>query len=307
MADARKDVRLEEFSPEAQEVVTTKQAGGRKRLSDWKALIDELADLDAASDRLQARSKNLMVLGIVFIVLGGIGSAIAAGAAPLGLIISIPFVVGGLVLAFYQGARWRRFKAMDLANDFRLCLPPLLDALAEDVEKKARVQMTLDLAGATKAKITQTGKIPPGRFRKIIETVYHDPWCHMAAPLADGSQLVLDIANELTSHERHWTKRGRRGKIKFKKKTKWRKVVVVSAAVVPNAERLAWDTGEVSAQSATEKLKLAEKKGAQVCRLIRKFKFSAVNEQPAGVVEPKELVGMFMHLFTLLQPAEGRS
>ena len=253
-----------------------------------------------------------MILGIVLTVLGVIGTvfAIASGKAAafpaLGVVVGL-VALGGIALAVYHGARWSRFKRMDLANDFRLCLPPLLDVLAEDMEPRAKVQLQLDMAGIGKDKLVSQHAIPPGRFRKVTESIYHDPWCHLAARLADGSQLVLDIENHLIEHDRRWTTRSRSGKTKFKRKSKWKKLVIVSAAIVPNAEHLAWDEGEVSARSADEKLKLAEKKGARVCRLVRKFKFSAVNEQPDGVASPKDIVGMFMELFKLLNPAGARS
>ena len=313
MPDTRKDIRLEDLSPSAQAAVTSKAVAGRKRTKEWKRLIDELADFDAVSDRLQARARNFLILGIVLAALGVVGGIfVAAGSSSGGvpqalLVLPLAALAAGAALAICHGARWSRFRKLDLANDFRLCIPPLLDVLADDLEPRAKVRLQLDMAGIGKEKLVRKHNIPPGRFRKVIESVYHDPWCHLAAQLADGSQLVLDIENHLIEHDRRWTTRSRSGKTKFKRKSKWKKLVVVSAAVVPNAERLAWDEGEVGARSTDEKLKLAEKKGAKVCRLVRKFKFSAVNQQPDGVASSDDIVGMFMELFKMLDPAGARS
>jgi hypothetical protein len=308
MAKAAKDVRVEDLSPAAQQAVDAKHVAGRRKVKDWIGLIKELAEFDAVSDQLQKRASNFMILGIVVLIAGAIGFAVAAshGGGFLSVLCAL-LGVAGIALAVYHGLRWSRFKKVDLANDFRACVPPLLDVLAEDMEDKAKVKMELDMAGIGKSKQVKKGKIDPGRFRKVIETIYQDPWCSLTAPLVDGSQAVLNIENQFIAHERHWTKRSRSGKIKFKSKTKWKKLVHVSAAIVPNAENFEWDDAAVDARAAEEKLKMAEKKGCRVCRLVRKFKFSDVNKQPDGVVPAEEIVGMFMHLFSMLAPAEARS
>ena len=309
MADTPKDVRAEDLSPPAQQVVAEKRLSGRKRVKEWQKLISELAEFDRISDRLEDRAGNFTILGIVLIVAALIAWFVAFVAADPGqsatLAVRIPALVAiaaGIALVIYHGRRWRYFAKVDLANDFRLCIPPFLDVLADDIEPRGKVAMDLDMAGINADKQVEKHKIPPGRFDKVVETVYHDPWCHLAATLADNSQIILDIENHFIRHDRTRTRRSASGKRKTKTKTKWKKLILVTAAVVPNAEHLQWDAEGIGARATEEKLKLAEKKGAQVCRLVRKFKFAAP-KQPEDVAPPDEIIGMFMDLFAMLNPA----
>lgn len=312
--DKRKDIRVEELSPEGQAVVKTKRMAGRKRLKHWQQLITELARFDAISDRLEKRASNFTVAGFVAVIVALIAWFIGWIAAPLmqptSMAVKIPcwaVIALGLALIVYHWPRWSRFAAMDLSNDFRLCLMPLLELLADDIPPRGKVALDLDLAGMTDAKKVKEEEIEPGRYDKIIETIWQDPWCHAAAPLADGSQLVLDVTNQFTRHQRYWHRTKRSGRRKNKRKTKWRKLAIVAASVVPNAEHLAWDEGQISARSAQEKLKLAEKGGAKVCRLVAKCKFKATNEEPEGAPPPEEIVAMFMRLFSMLEPTGAGS
>ena len=68
----------------------------------------------------------------------------------------------------------------------------------------------------TKEKKVREEKVPPGRFRKVIETEYQNNWCRLVARLVDGSRLFLDMVNIHTSSDRYW--RNPRGKHKHKQK-----------------------------------------------------------------------------------------
>ena len=306
------DVRAGELSPAARKAVTLKLVRGRKRLNEWRELLDELARFDSATDQLQSRAGKFAIGGIVLLAVGGFitlfTSIVAAGG---GLPVFVPILaaalpIGGLVLLVYNGLRWSYYRKVDLANDFRVCIAPLLELLGHDLPPRGRVGLSLDLTGVTKEKLVSTEKIPPGRFNKVIERVYEDPWCHLAATLADGSKMVLDITNRPVSYDRYWTTR-RGAKTKSKHKRKWKKLVLVTAALLPDAGKLAWDDGEVDAAATQEKIKLAEKKGTQVCRLVRKFKFASVGNAPEETISHEDILRMYMKLYSMLAPAGAGS
>ena len=85
------------------------------------------------------------------------------------------------------------------------------------------------------------------------------------------------------------------------------KLASVSAAVVPDGEKLSWDQAEVEQLSGQEKLKLREKPKGDICKLVRKFKSGSTGEPPEAGVTTEQLVGMFMQLYSLLKPAAERS
>jgi hypothetical protein len=301
------------LSPAAQGAVETKKVTGRWQFAKLRKLLDELAGFDAITDKAQGRAKGFTWLFIILTVVLSVVTVVLQVSASDG--IGSPFVpllsgvpaLGLLVLAVVFGIRWRKLAKADLANEFREVLAPFLAAISADVDPKARVGARLDLSGMTKDKIISKKKIPPGRYRKIIETVYKDMWCDLAIAAADGSTLMLRIEDISTSFDRHWTTQSRSGKTKFKHKRKWKKLVVISAAVVPDGEKLSWDREEVEQLSDQEKLKFREKPKGDTCKLVRKFKFSSTGNPPKSGVSTEQIIGMYMQLYSLLKPAAGRS
>jgi hypothetical protein len=311
MPEAKTDVKM--LSAEAQAVVDKKRLSGRLRFSRLRKLLAELRDFDAVTDKLQSRSKGLTCLMIVLVLVLGIVTAVLIFRATEGRGDMITAVLPGLpaaicaVLLVVFAVRWRRFAKADLDNQFRTVLVPFLEAISQDVEPKAKVGARIGMSGLTKEKIVSKQKIPPGRYRKIIETVYKDPWCNLQVELADGSRMMLRVEDQATSLDLHWTKRSSSGKTKFKHKRKWKKLVVVTAALVPEAEKLSWDEADVEQLAGQEKLKLADKKFGRVCRLVRKFKYGSVGSPPTESVGSDEIIPMFMQLYSMLNPVAQRS
>jgi hypothetical protein len=298
----RKRIRLQDLSPGALDVVRAKRAAGLNRLGDWLKLLDEVELFDA--ETVEKRRKAIVRAGIVgiFLVISLIGLIVAhnesEGAATF-FVLTILVLVFGLLLA-YLIVRIRRIGAMDLADDFKRVLIPFLRTMSDDISPKKKVRLNLDLSGPVKSKIVRKAEVPPGRFRKVVETVYADPWCRLDAPMAEGSRLFLNIRNTYTVCHRRWkTSRG-----KYKSKKKWKKLVVVSAGIAPNAEkyRLELDGVDAAAQARNIKFKVARKKDGRLAILQRKFKFSSVNKTPDQYVELDEMVRMFFQLGSIMKP-----
>jgi hypothetical protein len=301
------------LSPAAQRAVETKKLSGRRKFARLRKLLAELAHFDKVTDKAQKRAKLFTCLSLVGLLLLSVGTVFlqvrasnGLGSAWMPLLPGVP-ALALLVLAILQGVRWRKLARADLANEFHRLLLPFLDAVSADVDPKGKIGVRLDLSGLTKDKILSKKKVPPGRYRKIVETVYKDPWCDLQISAADGSTLMVRIEDTATSFDLHWTKRSRSGKIKFKHKRKWKRVVAVDTAVVPDGEKLAWDQAQVEGLSGQEKVKLREKPKGNICRLVRKFKSGSTGEPPEPGVNSEDLVGMFIQLYSMLKPAEIRS
>ena len=157
----------------------------------------------------------------------------------------------------------------------------------------------LDLSGPTDKKIVKKEQIPPGRFKKVTETIYADPWCRLEAPLAEGSRLILDIENTYVAHERHW--RNARGK--HKSKTKWKKQVTIKTGLAPNASVLEFDPQALEALGNKEKIKTSAREKGLTALLSRSFKFKEVNKMPEATVSEEELLAMYFQLGMTLRAA----
>ncbi len=313
-------VSVENLSPHAQSTIQSKQIKGKGKQSFkfWQGLLSELAEFDQATDALQKRASGRMVLFIVLSVVLMIASGILSGthgdisksigsaaAIAISALVSVLMLVC-IVFAVVYGVKNSKLKKIDLSNDFHICLEPFLDEISEDVKPTTKMILDLDLSGPTKEKITKKEKIPPGRFDKIVETIYHDPWLHLKMRLFDGNLISLDIENQLISHKRHW-KVSRGGKTKYKSKVKWKKLVFVTATLIPKTDELAWDSVKIEQLAQNEKVKQAEKKGAEVCRLVRKYKYKSEQNPPEETVKAAEVVGQYMELFSMLTPTKARS
>ena len=300
-----KQLRLEDLSPDAAQIVLDKRTAGRYRLKRWLKTLHEVELFDQDTGRSQQGGRVwLVVAGVVlfFLVMGTVISILdAAGTATIGAFMFAVFVAFGLLV--FLIIRERRLKRSDLADDFHRVLLPFLRTIEEDIPSPGKVSLDLDLSGPTDTKIVRKEKIPPGRFRKVLRTVYDDPWCRLDAPLAEGSRLSLNISNIYTVRDCHW--RNSRGK--FKRKRKWKKVVVVTAGLVPNARTYAVEPGDMVAATRSVRFKLTQKKNGQMATVRRKYKFKSVDKTPDEYVASDELVGMFFQLGAMLKLSQPGS
>ena len=291
----KKKLDVTSLSPAAQKIIETKKVSGDDRLKGWFTILREVAAFDSMADELRAKASKrftiFLIISIVLLFLAFFTFGITA-------ILAIPCIV--LAIVFY--VKKKGYQKIDLANEFRSVLIPFLQTMSKDIQPKGRISLTLDMAGPSKEKIVSEQEIPPGRFRKVKETIRQDPWCRLNAPLTNGARMVLQIDNLYVTHDRYW--RNPRGKSKHK--AKWKKQVMVTAGLIP-AGVLAFDKGEVESMAVMDKMKLKEKDKNQMVRLTRKFKYKAVNQAPEESVTTDDLVGMFFHIGSALTEAQPGS
>jgi len=312
VAPGKKTVTLESLSPEAVAAMRDRKLAGQDSFKRWQKLLAELAAFDAQTDALMQAAKKRMityfVLAIImfFLMFFAIPVAGALGDAAGGVYLAAALIaaivalfVFFIVQIFRYMQKGKRLKNVDLLNDFRLCLIPFLDELAEDCDPKTKMKLNLDLSGLTPQKVFNTRQVPPGRFRAVTETFSWDPWCHLSMKLIDGSVMILDLKNYVMAQKREWS--NPRGK--HKSKTKWRKIAIVSATLIPDVSDTEWDEAKLTERARQDKLKVTEKKGAKVARLVRKWKFKSVNQEPDVAVAPNEVMGMLMQLYGMLKAA----
>jgi hypothetical protein len=115
----------------------------------------------------------------------------------------------------------RRFaRKHDVPNGLRSFTLPLIPILREDHDPSAPLELRIDLSGY-KQDSKQTGKgdaYKRGRYHKIVDTFYDDPWLDGHARFVDGADVRFQVIDHVRSSRK--TKRTPRGKIKTKVKSK---------------------------------------------------------------------------------------
>lgn len=284
----------------AETAVRKRQVRGRLRLNRWLRILRELASYDQAGDLLRSRTKRRAGISAVafFVLLFPLyffwgGGELLVVTVALGTAILV-----ALGLAGFSIKKLRQLDALDLADDFRSVLLPFLVAIREDVPPTQKVKLSLDLTGPSEAKVIRKGPLGKKGGKDIEETVYSDPWCHLEAPLAAGNHITLDIANTYLRHQVTWrTTRG-----KSKSKCKWRKLVVVRAAMAPDAARFTLDPVALKKGQSEVGLKLKRRTEGEAVVMKMKKKIKSVgNDPPIDTVQAKEIVAMFLRLGSLIR------
>jgi hypothetical protein len=209
-----------QLSDEQKQLIKTKVLEGERTPDEWLSFFKQIVDFDAGVDS----AKKTLTIGCV-----GSGVLFVAGiflTAIVGPIVLLLALAAGIVLGIiaFTGAK------VDLPNNFRLFVFPLIAVLREEMEPGQALYLKLDLRGKTlKEKLDPTPR--RSTTTKGKESFFKDDWIFGRAPLADGSRLDWNIVDY--TRERKITKRSRSGKTKFKTKHKIKTLIDARLALKP--------------------------------------------------------------------------
>jgi len=157
--------------------------------------LEELAAEDRAvheEARVHFAQTGLATLGILIVVL-----MVSRGYLPLpGEHVMVGALAGFGVLLVREGLRYHRFRRLNLPDEFRLTLLPVLDTLRDDQVPEGRLHLALDLSGLRPEKQVSEA---PSIFRDD-EVAFHDPWCVLSGRSALGGEWLLELWNEVDHH-----------------------------------------------------------------------------------------------------------
>ncbi len=193
------------LNSEQKSILRDKRLELNRPIDELLALLKPLAACDAMVDKSRTR------LGCTF----GVAIVLTIVAAfTLGMIAALVM----LAVTFALGYLYFWMNRIDVSNNFREFVIPVLTVFREDIEPAHPVHLTLDLSSPTTAAKKQSEKPPykHGAYHKIIETLYLDPWMSAEALLVDGTKLSWRVTDSI--RERKKTKRNARGKYKTKTK-----------------------------------------------------------------------------------------
>ncbi len=287
--------RFKGFSPEALAAIRTRAITGSWELRKLLKVMTELSHFDEVNDAAIKTAKTRMMVCIFAGIFSFIIAFFLMAFTESLWCFLLPLAVGGAAAFF--GITYSRLKKTDLINDFRLCLQPGLRDVAQDLDPEKKIRVRMDLAGPVQSKQKSKQNLPPGRFVKVTETIFEDPWCEVRLPLVDGSTALLEFEVEWTRIERE--RRNGRGKIKSK--TKWRKKCAASATLLPPAP-VSWNETALRARldPRKEKAQLLEKDGVTGAKLERQWVFKGADDPPPEAPPAREVVGLLLRLYSAL-------
>jgi hypothetical protein len=275
-------------------VVRDKVVEGDRSPDGWLALLAPLAAFDAETDRARRRAGGwllaVLIIGFVLTIIGFVGAPIAGAA------VAVATIVLGVVL----WSIYRRTKKMDLANGPLAFTVPLMPILREDADPEEPVHLRLDLAGYT-AGGKKKGKSEPykkGRYYKIVDTRYEDPWLAGHAQFVDGTDLRFNATDLVTSQRK--TKRNPRGKVKTKTKVKKRTTIELVATFPAKNYR----QGEASA-AAPEGVRKEKVQPGDSRTTVRLTSVAKLTGADAGV-DPRMFIDLVARAYQKVAPARRK-
>lgn len=245
--------------------------------------LKPLAACDALSDKVRTR------LGCTF--------ALALGVAIVLVIVAFkerwPILVTLLLLAvvvvmFGSGYLWRWTRGIDVSNNFRQFMLPVLTVLREDFDPAHPVHVKLDLTGPT-APVKKRGESAPykqGAYYKVVDKTYVDDWMSVDAVLVDGTKLSWSVSDSI--RERTKTKRNARGKHKTKTKYKKKSDIEVSMGLRKKTYALVSTEGEASSDEKRNRVKVTRE----------------VVTTSLDPVDPRALLDLIADVFRTARPAK---
>jgi hypothetical protein len=291
-----------ELSPRVAGMVKRKEVSGNFKLKRLIRILEAIGDYDEIRDRRRRSISRWRWILLPVAIVSTFLLFFSLAALPDSMLFLIPLTTLPLavIILVVLSIKNRALATSDLPNDFRLCLIPFLKAMREDIDLAGKVKLKLDLAGASREKVTGEIEVPSPPQSRCTKTTYTDRWCFLDAPLAGDGRLLLTILNHYTHTVR--TRRNPRGKIKTK--SKWKKRVVVKAGLAPQEGNLSFSRQAFLDLAGREDFTLTEKEGGSVATLKRKYSFASVNDAPRETVSPGDLLAMFFLLGSTLQPAQ---
>lgn len=264
------------LNEEQRQIIAQKQVKLTRPIDELIALLKPIADMDKVLGSGGCAQLGCTFFAAIFLGIAG-NSAIIAMNLPGWLV----FVWIGLwaVLFLFTLVMYFKTRNIDVSDNLRISIMPMLYVLRDDIEPQESVELVLDLrAPMAKEKLLRTEK----PRERLTETFYSDPWMSAEAILVDGSRLRWSVT-DLIRH-RSVTKKTRSGKWKTKTKDSKKCSVDVELTVRNKSyEVQGGETGE-------KKTSLSDKKTMKLTS--------------ANAVDPQVVLGVITDLFRRVQPAK---
>ena len=269
------------LTAEQKAILSQKQLELRQPVDELLAVLRPLAACDSMANKSQTRfGCTFGILFVVSIAAAIVFSNVGWSALTTGTILLI------LVATVAAGWFWIWLRRIDVSNNLRSFVVPVLALFREDFDPKSPVHLRLDLSKPT-ATPKKTGQSPPfkqGVYHKVIDTMYVDPWMSADAVLVDGTKLSWSVTDRI--RERKKTKKNPRGK--YKSKTKYRKVTDLEVQLSLRTKTYALADAELSADGKRSKVEVQR----------------SVRTDSLDPIDPRALVDAITEVYGAARPAK---
>ena len=269
------------LTAEQKAILSQKQLELRQPVDELLAVLRPLAACDSMANKSQTRfGCTFGILFVVSIAAAIVFSNVGWSALTTGTILLI------LVATVAAGWFWIWLRRIDVSNNLRSFVVPVLALFREDFDPKSPVHLRLDLSKPT-ATPKKTGQSPPfkqGVYHKVIDTMYVDPWMSADALLVDGTKLSWSVTDRI--RERKKTKKNPRGK--YKSKTKYRKVSDLEVRLSLRTKTYALAEAELSADGKRSKVEVQR----------------SVRTDSLDPIDPRALVDAITEVYGAARPAK---
>jgi hypothetical protein len=254
-------MKLADLSPEARAALAAKALHGAWHPRHLRRLLAEFDRLDQVAETGKKRAKWVLGTGC-FLMAASVFMAVIIGIKLQSIPLVLACLIVPVVITLIGAKMSNSAAAIDVPNELRCTLRPLLKRLRQDIDPERKVRVRLSFAGLDTKKASSEREYK-ARTRGIVkESAFPEDLGYIRIPLRGGGAATIHLANTYLQLARSFqTSRG-----KSKTKFKWKKVTTVTARLGPDA------------------------------RLRRRFKHKQYNDPPGECVSPGNVLGMLVEL-----------
>jgi hypothetical protein len=267
--------------PEQKQILAQKRLEVDRPVDELLALLKPIAACDSVANKSQTRFGCTFGIMIVMTVVAVIFfSNLGWGPLTLGVLL----LFAGVAVA--SGWFWLWLRRIDVSNNLRQFVLPVLALFREDIDPKSPVRLRVDLGQPITAQKRTSEGAPykHGVYHKVIDSTYVDPWMSAEAVLVDGTRLRWSVTDRI--RERKKTKRNARGK--YKTKTKYRKVTDVEVQVAMKTKTYALSDAAVTGDGKRGKVEVQR----------------SVRTDSLAPVDPRALIDAIAGVYRSARPAK---
>lgn len=266
---------------------------GKWKVEDVLIILSELEMFDLAAARKKKIALAVCIISFILAIVPLFG----------GFLYLLPLALVGIACIFL----FRRYKSIDIDDQVRMFVKPMVDSLQYDIKKDAAIAIELEMLPLDNNKylVKKSDKYSAGAYPTCYDYNYKRDFLKMKMGLMDGNKLTIAVDESLVKTEK--TKQNPRGKTKTKFKYAKKTDCFLELKVNTGRFSVSKPDAPMKKDAGAPEIIIAKKDGATVVT----ESFTIKNkEKSTGTVDicadPVVVLGNLTHLYAALKPAKTR-